>query len=113
LKENSLNSSVLMNLPLNQLYKGWGTKINIIDASTYKIEGLGEYYLVIKSDLNNLNITTIFVYTNSGELIRTFIDRKISGTQFIRYTEGKEFHINKGQAYFYFQNLFSKNEKYF
>jgi hypothetical protein len=108
LKENSLNSSVLMNLPLNQLYKGWGTKITIIDASSYKIEGLGEYYLVIKSDLNNLNVTTIFVYTNSGELVRTFIDRKISGTQFMRYTEGKEFHINKGQAYFYFQNLFSK-----
>ena len=110
LKEDSIIKDILMNLPLNQLYKGWGSKITVIDATNFKIEGLsqGDYYIMITNDLNNENITTINIYTNSGELIKTFLDRIINYNHFIRYTENKEFYIKNGKAYFLYQNRFSK-----
>ena len=108
-KEEPIIKDTLMGLPLNQLYKGWGSKITVIDATNFKIEGLsqGDYYIMITNDLNNENITTINIYSYSGALIKTFLDRKINSNHFIRYTEKKEFYIKDGKVYFLYQNRFS------
>jgi len=105
-KEELLNQKEVINLPLNQLYKTWGNKVEIINTNTIKV--LMEeksMYIIIRTEDNN---TFIEVYNTKNQLITMLIDKNINSREFVRYIDGKEYFIKDGKIFFYYQTKFSK-----
>jgi DNA polymerase type B, organellar and viral/RNase_H superfamily len=105
-KDELLNSEELKGLPLNQLYKTWAKKVEIINTNTFKVFIDGKpLFLIVKTEDNN---TIIEVYNTKNILISMFIDKNINSREFIRYIDGKEYYIKDGKIFFYYQTKFSK-----
>jgi DNA polymerase type B, organellar and viral len=104
-KEELLNHDQVLNLPLNQIYKSWGSKVEIINTNTFKVtmEEKSMYIIVRTED----NITVLNIYNTENQLIGIFIDKNINSREFIRYTEGKEFYIKNGKVFFFYKTRFS------